>query len=317
VVGSPTTTSPSTSLGSTSYSGRTLAQEEREPAARSPTPELREPAASAGPFRADTTGLSTAQLPPPPVFRGDGVVNKPGPPGKPKPKLPPRLPPRDPSIETPTTPPPTYDDAVHSSAEPLLNQGAIDRLGRAGVSVPGLGIERTSPPHLPPRSNTTSAGRGESSSSPQQSQLSELQNRFAHMRTGSSESSSGGTTWAQKRAALETATNFKKDPSSVSASDLRDAASTANNFRERHGEQVAAGWKAANNLNQKYGIMDRVKSSSPNETSPEPPDSPASPEQAAHKKRPPPPPPPPKKHEWNGKTSEPPPIPLSSKPKPT
>jgi len=134
------------------------------------------------------------------------------------------------------------------------------------------------------------------------------------MRTGSSESSSGGTTWAQKRAALETTRNLKNDPSSVSASDLRDAASTANNFRERHGEQVAAGWKVANNLNQKYGITDRVKSYSSNEeTDPEPPDSPASPGQAAHKRQPPPPPPP-RKH---GKTPEPPPVPLSSKPKPT
>jgi hypothetical protein len=47
----------------------------------------------------------------------------------------------------------------------------------------------------------------------------------------------------------------------VSLSDARAAASTANNFRQRHGEQVAAGAKTANNLNQKYGLMDKAKSS--------------------------------------------------------
>ena len=260
--------------------------------------------------------MSTSHLPPPPAFRGDGVVNQSRSPEIPKPKLPPRLPPRDSAIAIPTTPPPAYDDSVQPAQEPLLNQGAIDRLGRVGVSVPGLGIGRTSPPQLPPRRNTASSRQGESSSSPQQSQLSELQSRLAHIRTGSCESSSEGTTWAQKRAALETARNFKKDPTSVSISDLRDSASTANNFRERHGEQVATGWKAASSLNQKYGIMDRVKSYSSNEeTDPEPPISPDSPAQATHKK--PPPPPPPKKHEWHGKTPEPPPVPLSSKPKPT
>jgi hypothetical protein len=135
------------------------------------------------------------------------------------------------------------------------------------------------------------------------------------MRTGSSESSSSGTTWAQKRAALETAKNFKKDPSSVSVSDLRDSVSTANNFRERHGEQIATGWKEASNLNERYGITDRLKSYSSNEeTDPEPPSSSSSPAQAAHKKRPPPPPP--KKHEWSGNVPEPPPVPLNSKPKP-
>jgi len=255
-------------------------------------------------------------LPPPPVFRGDGVANKSTSPEILKPKLPPRLPPRDSSITIPTSPPPAYDDTVQPAQEPLHNQGAIDRLGRVGVSVPGLGIGRTSPPQLPPRRSTASSGQGESSSSPQQSQLSELQSRFAQIRTGSSESSSGGTTLAQKRAALETARNFKKDPTSVSISDLRDSASTANNFRERHGEQVATGWKEASRINQKYGIMDRVKSYSSNEeTYPEPPISPDTPAQATHKK--PPPPPPPKKHEWNGKTPAPPPVPLSSKPKPT
>lgn len=31
-----------------------------------------------------------------------------------------------------------------------------------------------------------------------------------------------------------------------------------NNFRQRHGEQVATGLQSANNLNQKYGVADKV-----------------------------------------------------------
>lgn len=44
----------------------------------------------------------------------------------------------------------------------------------------------------------------------------------------------------------------------MSLQDARGAASTANNFRERHGAQVAKGAKAAGDLNQKYGISDRL-----------------------------------------------------------
>lgn len=52
--------------------------------------------------------------------------------------------------------------------------------------------------------------------------------------------------------------DFKKNPSSVSLSDAKSAASTANNFRQRHGEQVAAGVKTANGLDQKYGVSGKV-----------------------------------------------------------
>ena len=40
--------------------------------------------------------------------------------------------------------------------------------------------------------------------------------------------------------------------------DARATASTAKNFNDRHGEQVASGWKAGNRLNQKYGIADKL-----------------------------------------------------------
>jgi hypothetical protein len=315
VTGSPTTSSSSGALGSTLPSEEVRAQQRGSYAARKAQEEPEEEKPPAGPFKADTTGLSTTNLPPPPKFRGDGVAQAEPEAYKPKPSLPPRLPPRDSGSAVPATPPPAYD-AIRQASGVSLNQGAVDRLGRAGISVPGLGIGKPASPTLPPRTGSASPNRAETPPSSQPSQLSELQNRFAHMQTGSSETPSGGTTWAQKRAALETASNFKKDPSSVSGSDLRNAASTAKNFHERHGEQVAAGWKAASSLNQKYGIADRVKSYSSNDgQGAEPPASPSSPVAASHKK--PPPPPPPKKHELSGNPSAPPPIPTSSKPKPT
>lgn len=117
-----------------------------------------------------------------------------------------------------------------------MDQGSVNRLGAAGVSVPGLGIGGNS------------------------AQVNELQNRFSKMSTSTSaaQPQEQGTTWAQKRAALDTASKFQKDPSSVSLSDAKAAASTANNFRQRHGEQVAAGAQKAGAINQKYGVADKL-----------------------------------------------------------
>jgi len=146
-----------------------------------------------------------------------------------------------------------------------LNQGSLSRLGVAGVSVPGLGIGGKQVLSPPPRTTqteveTTSPLPSKSSMPNSGPNLNVLQSRFSRMSTSSSnsEAPSQGTTFAQKQAALRTASAFRNDPSSVSLSDARNAASTANNFRERHGDQVASGWKSANSLNQKYGIADKV-----------------------------------------------------------
>ena len=56
----------------------------------------------------------------------------------------------------------------------------------------------------------------------------------------------------EKQAALRTASNFHKNPSSVSFSDAKAAASTANNFRQRHGDQVAAAATSANDFRQRH-----------------------------------------------------------------
>ncbi|GKT48000.1 uncharacterized protein ColSpa_08181 [Colletotrichum spaethianum] len=118
-------------------------------------------------------------------------------------------------------------------------------------------------------------------------------------------------------------------------SDARSAASTFNNFRQRHGEQVAAGVKSANNLNQKYAISDKVgkyagqvgqqqEGTTGNAgAAPSPLSPPPGLVNAIGKKKPPPPPPK-KKPQLSsapappapgpGDNDEPPPIPLATKP---
>lgn len=309
---------------------REEAEREAEEAAKPKPPPV--------PYRANTTGLSTSHLPPPPG-RKDGadgrtpVADKPKPPG-----LPPRLPPRQNSNSAPSPPPPPYSPAnepdVHKG---ILNQGSLNRLGAAGVSVPGFGIGASkSKPILPPPTTASPSQSPALTASPvQASQLNELQSRFSRLSSLTSpkpEAPSEGTTWAQKQAALKTASSLRDNPSKVSFSDARAAASTANNFRERHGEQVKSGWQSANKLNNKYGIADRVGAyggiSSPQAPETEPKslgiemrdntDGNVSTTAVARKKKPPPPPV--KKADLAGGLSSspaPPPIPLASKPKPS
>lgn len=247
------------------------------------------------------------------------------------PSLPPRLPPRTNSANTVSSSPAASPTPTGNS---LINQGAVSRLGAAGISVPGFGIGRSSPaaasspsPPPPPR-----PGVAAPPPAPARSHMGELQNRFSKLGTSSNNNASAppppseGTTWAQKQAALKTASSFQKDPSSVSFSDARAAAGTANNFRQRHGEQVAAGAKTANNLNQKYGLMEKAQSSYSRLQGTQGQDQnndavtgAASPGLAsvAGKKKPPPPPPK-KKPALIGAAppadDEPPPIPMATRP---
>lgn len=254
---------------------------------------------------------------------------------KPKPSLPPRLPQRqnsNPGSGAPS-PPPTYGAAV---AEPpahkgILNEGSLKRLGSAGISVPGFGIGAQKPP-LSARTSTSSTSQSTAISPPPPQapartgvangpQLEELQSRFSRFGTSSpaSETPSQGTSFAQKQAALRTASSFRNDPTSVSLSDARNAASTANNFKQRHGDQISAGWKSAQNLNNKYGVADKVGRY--NTTTHTDDDDAGGPimmqdNTVVAKKKPPPPP---KKKPGLGMTADtgegPPPLPLASKPK--
>lgn len=153
----------------------------------------------AGPYRRDTSGLRTDHLPPPPVRRSNTPGGSPGPPPPPRatPGLPARatppppravagrpppvLPPRQneyPDEHTPA-PPPTYGEATQPQPPnpASLNQSAINRLGQAGVSVPGFGIG----------SNNNATPQAPPSNQGHPSQLNELQQRFSRLGTGSTQ----------------------------------------------------------------------------------------------------------------------------------
>jgi hypothetical protein len=331
--------------------------EEAEQAVQSPgeveAEEQAKPAGPPVPYRANRTGLKTDHLLPPPIHRaidGEsqpaqevGVVQAAP---QPKPSLPPRLPQRSNSsnstlLVTSTLPPPTYDsvvDAPQPSGNSYLNQGAVDRLGKAGISVSGLGIgQKNKTPSTEPRQSTTSPTK----------QVSELQARFSRLnKTPTSpkplspppapSTPTEGTTVAQKQAALQTAQSFHKDPSSVTLSDAQSAAKTANNFRERHQDQIAAGAQKANTWNKKLNITGRMNSFLEQHSQPQQPQeggqqvaaaigpqttSPASTPDLSNRK-PPPPPPPKKPSGMHGQAtatvpaaaSAPPPVPLGTKP---
>ncbi|KAI4907985.1 uncharacterized protein J4E92_011030 [Alternaria infectoria] len=305
--------------------------QEREEARRREEEEANRPAP--GPYRPDTTGLSTAHLPKPPAFRPGAATPPTAGAAKPKPSLPPRppLPPRQNSNpdEFAPAPPPTYNEATQEARpeQGVLNQGALGRLGQAGVSVSGFGIGRTASPPVPPRANPSPPVPPRQNSSSRAvlpppappsrgSQMNELQSRFASMSGPKSPAAppATGTSWADKQAALRTASSLRDDPSKVSASDLKGAASTANNFQQRHGDQVASGWKSANSINQKYGIAGKMNNLASSSASPGPAQS-SSQSSAGGLGKKAPPPPPPKKKELSDGSGEPPPIPLSSKPK--
>lgn len=114
-----------------------------------------------------------------------------------------------------------------------------------------------------PRPDASPTASGGGSMSEMRSRFSKFKDGFGGTTSPSSSpapaQSSQGTTWTQKQAALKTMSDFKKDPKSVSYSSVRSAASTANNFRERHGEQVAAGVTKAKGMNEKYGVSEKAK----------------------------------------------------------
>lgn len=251
---------------------------------------VQKPAPPPVPYRANTTGLSTTGLPKPPVRRlEDGTQSATASPTtKPKPSLPPRLPPRQNSHPTANapSPPPDYKSATQQppAQDQFLNQGALGRLGKAGVSVPGLGIgagragQGSSQAVNPWRRDSNTATPSTSSpttttATTQSPSITSIQSRFGAMTTTSPTTPSSpssfhspsdqpppaqGTTFAQKQAALRTASQLRTDPSSISLADARSSAATATNFRDRHGDQLATGWKSANALNKKYDVANRV-----------------------------------------------------------
>ncbi|RMZ86669.1 hypothetical protein DV736_g6106, partial [Chaetothyriales sp. CBS 134916] len=319
------------------------------------------------PYRSDRTGLQTSHLPPPPVH---AAIAHPSPEeasqaAKPKPGLPPRLPTRQNStvVSTPASPtPPAYDTVVSqpgqfTQSEPangILNRSAINRLGNAGVSVPAFGIGKATSTN----NTASSPGTREPSRSPQAplpagaaNTFSELSNRFARINSSSSTPPltaqqippqpearlNPAPTWQQSQNTLRTASNFHKDPSSVSVADAKQAAQTTSSaartasvFRDKHADTIAAAGRRANAFDQKYRVKSRFESfldkhapldeatpaQDQHHSQPPPPIQPSpSPDMTASISRKPPPPPPPKKPTGlSGSGVAAPPVPISTKP---
>ena len=182
---------------------------------------------------------SAPPLPPPTPRRATAADGARAPP-----PVPPRLPPRRNTTDV------TEEDLHERGGLSAGAASAMGRLGRAGISVPGFETKKVDgdghspassnhqilPP--PPRSNIGSIGA--------------IGNRFSKPSISAAVPTTG-TTMAEKQAAVKTANQFYKDPSKVSFSDARAAASTARNFQQRHGEQVADGIRAGNELKDKHG----------------------------------------------------------------
>lgn len=270
-LGAPLAPAQIASAGRASQSAKV--QEEEQPS-RPPPPAL--------PYRADRTGLTTDNLPPPPVHRElqqGGIVPPPSRSHAPaaQPRLPPRLPSRQNTASPPADelPPPSYDTVAtqQSPSTPYINQSAVNRLGNAGISVPDLGIDKRNEPNpwKDERSGPQSSGT---------SQLSQLQSRFASMNMPSQETAvpspspatpaqhppqSSVPSWKQSQSAFQTASNLGTNPQNVSLADAQSAAQTAGQaqrsasaFRERHADSITNAQTKARAWDQKYKVTSKL-----------------------------------------------------------
>ncbi|KAF3398090.1 hypothetical protein F1880_006442 [Penicillium rolfsii] len=221
-------------------------EEEEEAAEKPPAPPI--------PYRVNTTGLSTSNLPPPPVRRLDSPnsassasASAPTPASaKPRPQLPPRVPPRNASAVSPTpSPPPAYNATPPPASQGYINQEATSRLANAGVSVPALGIGEANA--------STPASSGAEGAS-----VNELQSRFSHMRTNSGSRS----TVSQPSA---------RTP--IPSGNREDALPPPLSFRERHADKIDMGKEKLSGVTSRFNtfVEDRKFSANANKRIPRPP----------------------------------------------
>ncbi|KAJ6111231.1 hypothetical protein N7486_003466 [Penicillium sp. IBT 16267x] len=291
---------------------RKVAEAEQEAAQKPKSPPV--------PYRVNTTGLSTNNLPPPPVRRLDSPTAAPPMSAKPaimkpKPQLPPRLPPRNQSPSQNPSPPPPYATGPPSPSQGYVNQEAASRLANAGVSVPEFGIGGTSGAY-----QTTQAN---------EAPVHDLQSRFSQMRT---DSGSPNKAPAPPVPAPRPANSA-------------DFLPPAPGFRDRHADTIDAGKKKWGGVTSRFNtfVEDRKFSANANKRIPRPPGpdspvrtpapipapapaSPSSPSTLETQARKKPPPPPPKRAEMRAaptmpgafpefESSAPPPVPHNSKPR--
>lgn len=221
-------------------------QEEEEAAQKPPAPPI--------PYRVNTTGLSTNNLPPPPVRRLDTPES--GSPAsasaaapasaKPRPQLPPRVPPRNATpVSHSPSPPPAYNATPPPASQGYINQEATSRLANAGVSVPALGIGEA---------NASSPA----SSGAQGANINELQSRFSQMRTNSGSGS----------AAPQPPTRTP-----IPSGNREDALPPPLTFRERHADKIDMGKEKWGGVTSRFNtfVEDRKFSANANKRIPRPP----------------------------------------------
>lgn len=209
--------------------------------------EAQKPKSPPVPYRVNTTGLSTNNLPPPPVRRLDSPTSTPpisAKPAvlKPKPQLPPRLPPREQSPAQNPSPPPPYATGSSSPTQGYVNQEAASRLANAGVSVPEFGIGGTYG-----ASQTTKAN---------EAPVQDLQSRFSQMRTDSGSPNKGSPSVPAPRPA-----------------NSADFLPPAPGFRDRHADTIDAGKKKWGGVTSRFNtfVEDRKFSANANKRIPRPP----------------------------------------------
>jgi len=174
------------------------------------------------------------------------------------------------------TPPPYNVAATKPGTDPYLNQSAVSRLEKAGVSVPEFGIGNNDAQN--PWGNESSAARPSSTK-----QLSELHARFGRMKSPSQENAVVATpllaaqvpspsssqtsmpSWKQSQSAFQTAQNLRTNPQSISLADAQSAAQTANQaqrsagaFREKHADSIATAQAKAKAWDQKYKVTSKI-----------------------------------------------------------
>jgi hypothetical protein len=291
-----------------------------------------------GPYRADTSGLRTDNLPPPPVKRvatiAEGGSGAPAAPvRRASPALPPRVPPRQagpppslpprqneyPDEHTPA-PPPAYQEAisqpaVQSSPAPAvaaqrpgtINQFAANRPGQAGVSVAGFGIGGGN--------NATSSNSSATPAQPtrnygqQIGQIGALHQRYSNS-TASDPAAGSGQTVKSYGQQIGQASELHKRLGNSNISD--PAANPSKGYDQQIGQ--------IGELQQRFSKMNTQNSNAPSTPSLAP--NALSAVAAAAQKKPPPPPPKradlaaPPQPGGASSSMAPPPLPLSSKPKP-
>ncbi|KAI2630495.1 hypothetical protein GGS21DRAFT_491995 [Xylaria nigripes] len=160
--------------------------------------QIEEPLTEPRPYRIDTTGLSTSHFPPPPrpsAHSHDSTTAAQATKAA-KPRVPPSLPPRLPARNDINIQSPSYT-TTQPASQGYLDQNAINNLGAAGISVPGLGIGgvRTNSPRSLPETRIPPRLTKSSTQVPGYGQGDELQARFARMDAPPSLQESGtGTT---------------------------------------------------------------------------------------------------------------------------